>query len=71
MRTQPRRRQFAALLGLAPLLGHTHAAFAKQHDPGVSDAEIKLGTTSPYSGPASSFGLYGKAQSAFFDRLND
>jgi branched-chain amino acid transport system substrate-binding protein len=66
------RRQVAKLLCLAPLLAGTAAAAAeKQYDPGATDTEIKLGTTSPYSGPASSFGAYGKAQVAFFNMLND
>jgi len=43
---------------------------AEPADPGVSDTEIKLGTTSPYSGPASSFGQYGRAQSVYFAMLN-
>jgi hypothetical protein len=29
------------------------SAAAKTYGPGVTDSEIKLGTTSPYSGPAS------------------
>src|ERR1700733_7123978 len=66
------RRQVAKLLCVAPLLAGTAAAAAeRQYDPGASDTEIKLGTTSPYSGPASSFGAYGKAQVAFFNMLND
>jgi hypothetical protein len=37
---------------------------AGKYDVGVTDTEIKLGTTSPYSGPASAYGIYGQAQSA-------
>jgi len=44
---------------------------AKQYDVGVTDTEIKLGTTSPYSGPASAYGVYGQAQSAYFEMVND
>ena len=55
----------------APLSIRTRAARSeKRYDPGASDSEIKLGTTSPYSGPASSFGAYGLAQSAYFAMLN-
>lgn len=66
------RRRVTRLLCLAPLLARAEAAAAeKRYDQGASDTEIKLGTTSPYSGPASSFGAYGMAQSAYFKMLND
>jgi ABC-type branched-subunit amino acid transport system substrate-binding protein len=32
----------------------------KKYGPGVSDTEIKIGQTIPYSGPASSFGTEGR-----------
>ena len=32
---------------------------AGQYGPGVTDTEIKLGSTMPYSGPASSYGTVG------------
>jgi hypothetical protein len=44
---------------------------AKTYDVGVTDTEIKLGTTSPYSGPASAYGVYGQAQTAYFAMVND
>ena len=44
---------------------------AGKYDVGVTDTEIKLGTTSPYSGPASAYGIYGQAQSAYFEMVND
>jgi len=44
----------------------------KKYDPGASDTEIKMGSLSPYSGPASAsaYGTAGKAMAAYFDRLN-
>jgi branched-chain amino acid transport system substrate-binding protein len=45
-------------------------AAEKKYDPGASDAEIKIGNTAPYSGPASAWGLIGKAQAAYFDKIN-
>ena len=33
----------------------------KKYDPGASDTEIKIGSLSPYSGPASAYGTAGKA----------
>jgi branched-chain amino acid transport system substrate-binding protein len=40
-------------------------------DPGVSDTEIVLGGTHPFSGPASAYGNIGKGIGAYFDYLND
>ncbi len=54
-------------LGLA-----TAAAPAQQkkYGPGVSDKEIVLGNTVPYSGPASSVGQFGRALAAYFEKVN-
>src|ERR1700757_5165110 len=49
----------------------TGAPADKDYGPGVTDTEIKLGTTSPYSGPASAYGIYGQAQTAYFNMIND
>jgi branched-chain amino acid transport system substrate-binding protein len=38
---------------------------------GVTKTEIKIGHTIPYSGNASSYGVIGRANAAFFKRLND
>ncbi|TWT13604.1 ABC transporter substrate-binding protein [Reyranella sp. CPCC 100927] len=42
-----------------------------RYDPGVSDREIKLGNTMPYSGPASAYGVTGKAVAAYWTMVND
>jgi branched-chain amino acid transport system substrate-binding protein len=67
------RRSAIAGIGAASLtLGRPRRAFAARNcDVGVTDTEIKLGTTSPYSGPASGFGIYGRSQSAYFNMVND
>jgi branched-chain amino acid transport system substrate-binding protein len=44
---------------------------AGQYDPGVSDTEIKLGNTMPYSGPASALGVFGKSEAAYFAMINE
>jgi len=44
---------------------------AGQYGPGVSDTEIKIGNTMPYSGPASALGAIGKAEAAYFAMIND
>jgi len=43
----------------------------KKYDPGASDTEIKIGQTMPYSGPASAYGAIGKAEAAYFKKIND
>jgi branched-chain amino acid transport system substrate-binding protein len=39
--------------------------------PGVTDTEIKIGQTMPYSGPASAYGVFGRTYAAFFKMIND
>ncbi|HKU37569.1 MAG TPA: ABC transporter substrate-binding protein [Polyangiales bacterium] len=41
------------------------------YGPGVTDTEIKLGQTMPYSGPASAYGTIGRVQAAYFKRVNE
>src|SRR5947207_8709113 len=58
------------LLATAMVLSVAHAA-DKKYGPGVSDTEIKLGQTMPYSGPASAYASIGKAEAAYFKMIND
>jgi ABC-type branched-subunit amino acid transport system substrate-binding protein len=46
-------------------------AAEKKYGPGVSDTEIKLGQTMPYSGPASAYGIEGRAEVAYFEMINE
>jgi branched-chain amino acid transport system substrate-binding protein len=39
--------------------------------PGVTDTEIKIGQTMPYSGPASAYGVIGRAEAAYFKMINE
>ena len=39
--------------------------------PGVTESEVKIGQTMPYSGPASSFAAIGRAMTAYFRKVND
>ena len=55
-----------ALTGLAA----APAAAQKKYDPGASDTEIKIGNTTPYSGPASAYGVIGKTEAAYFNKVN-
>jgi branched-chain amino acid transport system substrate-binding protein len=60
---------FAAAFALA-MTGSTIAP-ALAADPGVTDTEIVLGGTHPYSGPASAYGNIGKGIAAYFSYVND
>src|ERR1700756_2091017 len=43
----------------------------KRYGPGVSDTEIKIGTTTPYSGPASAYAAGAISATAYFTMIND
>jgi len=58
----------AALAGLA--LCATPALAQKKYDTGATDTEIKIGNIMPYSGPASAYGAIGKAEAAYFAKIN-
>jgi branched-chain amino acid transport system substrate-binding protein len=45
-------------------------AAEKKYGPGVSDTEIKIGQTMPYSGPASAYGTVGRLETAYFEMIN-
>ncbi|WP_050629573.1 ABC transporter substrate-binding protein [Bradyrhizobium viridifuturi] len=65
-------RAATALFGLALLAASGSAALAqKKYDTGASDTEIKIGNIVPYSGPASAYGVVGKAMAAVFKKVND
>jgi ABC-type branched-subunit amino acid transport system substrate-binding protein len=49
----------------------TAAAAEKKYGPGVTDTEIKIGQTVPYSGPASAFSSYGRVMAGYFQMLNE
>ncbi len=66
----------ATILGIvsAILLGtcqFTAVAAEKKYGPGVTDTEIKIGQTVPYSGPASAFSSYGRVMAGYFQMLNE
>src|SRR5271155_4121774 len=42
----------------------------KKYDTGATDTEIKIGNIMPYSGPASSYGVIGKTEDAYFKKIN-
>jgi ABC-type branched-subunit amino acid transport system substrate-binding protein len=48
----------------------TGALAQKKYDTGASDTEIKIGNIMPYSGPASAYGVIGKTEVAYFNKIN-
>ena len=47
------------------------SAFAqKKYDAGATDTEIKIGNIMPYSGPASAYGMIGRIEAAYFNKIN-
>jgi branched-chain amino acid transport system substrate-binding protein len=48
-----------------------HAYADKNYGPGVTDSEIKIGQTAPYSGPVSAYSTVGKAMAAYLAKVND
>jgi branched-chain amino acid transport system substrate-binding protein len=56
----------SAALAMAPAAAHA----AKKYGPGVTDTEIRIGQTMPYSGPLSAFGTMGRAELAYFEMIN-
>jgi branched-chain amino acid transport system substrate-binding protein len=66
------RLQFAALSAVFFLCAATNGtAFAqKKYDTGASDTEIRIGNIMPYSGPASAYGVIGKTEQAYFNKIN-
>jgi len=69
MRSFPGARDLAlaAVFLVLPMAGGALA----ENGPGVTDTEIKIGSTNPYSGPASSYGTIGRAETAYFKMINE
>jgi len=65
------RRTVLAAAPTALALSALPAYAQKKYDAGASDSEIKIGHTNPYSGPASSYGVIGKTETAFFTMINE
>ena len=66
-----RKLLIAAVATGAIALASTGSALAqKKYDSGASDTEIKIGNIMPYSGPASAYGVIGKTEAAYFNKIN-
>jgi len=58
------------VVGVSLTVGLSAALAERKYGPGVTDPEIKIGQTMPYSGPASAYGTIGKAEAAYFAKIN-
>jgi len=64
--------KWEAIIVAAAISATTVAVAAeRKYSSGVTDSEIKLGQTSPYSGPASAYSVIAKTQLAYFKMIND
>jgi len=60
-----------ASTALALLAASSTGALAQnKYDVGATDTEIKIGNIMPYSGPASAYGVIGKTEQAYFNKIN-
>src|SRR5215469_10165457 len=59
----------ALLIGCA--CATSASAMEKRYGPGVTDSEIRIGNTMPYSGPISNVGTIGRTEAAYFQMLNE
>jgi len=73
---KPRKKMLSEELRIAALatavIAFTSgtALAQKKYDTGATDAEIKIGNIMPYSGPASAYGVIGKTEQAYFNKIN-
>jgi len=66
---QLRLGAFSAALAIL-VAASTGALAQKKYDVGATDTEIKIGNIMPYSGPASAYGVIGKTEQAYFNKIN-
>lgn len=64
-------RRCAVAAGVATAIAGRSSNARAVNLPGVTATEIKIGNTMPYSGPASSYSVIGRTESAFFNMVND
>jgi branched-chain amino acid transport system substrate-binding protein len=63
--------RLACLVTAFGLLAAAPAAAQGKRGPGVTDTEILIGQTNPYSGPLSAYGTQGRIQAAYYAMIND
>jgi branched-chain amino acid transport system substrate-binding protein len=65
------RRTFLQSSAAAAAFAASVSSARADNAPGVTDAEIKIGQTMPYSGPASAYGVIGRTEAAYFKMINE
>jgi branched-chain amino acid transport system substrate-binding protein len=66
------QRCVTSVLLLAAMALAAAPAMAQQKEaPGVTDSEIKIGQTMPYSGPASAYAAIGRSEAAYLAMINE
>jgi len=60
-----------AIISVATASASPYALAQNKYGSGVSDTEIKIGQTMPYSGPLSTAGTIGRTELAYFEMLNE
>src|SRR4051795_4307783 len=65
------RKFSSAAVFAAALLVANGALAQKKYGPGVTDKEIKIGTTTPFSGPASAYSAGAVSAPAWLQKIND
>src|SRR5947207_2543406 len=66
-----RQLRIAALATAVIALTSGGALAQKKYDTGATDTEITIGNIMPYSGPASAYGVIGKTEEAYFNKINN
>jgi branched-chain amino acid transport system substrate-binding protein len=64
-------RAMSALVLLGVMFAAGSAIAQTKYGPGVTDSEILIGQTNPYSGPLSAYGTQGRAETAYYKMIND
>src|ERR1700723_727674 len=65
------RRTFLQSSAAAAALAASASSARADNASGVTDSEIKIGQTMPYSGPASAYGVIGRTEAAYFKMINE
>jgi branched-chain amino acid transport system substrate-binding protein len=65
------RRTFLQSSAAAAAFAATAGSARADNAPGITDTEIKIGQTMPYSGPASAYGVIGRTEAAYFKMINE
>jgi branched-chain amino acid transport system substrate-binding protein len=65
------RRTFLQSSAAAATFAASAGSARADNAPGVTDTEIKIGQTMPYSGPASAYGVIGRTEAAYFKMINE